>query len=198
MNGVATNEACEQEAREVAVCWPLKKGGDRGYTLVRTHAQGARESTLCGIATDGSWNFDVHDDAFGTGVTCKRCIATAASRVRSRPQPSIEKVVREVFSDHGDFAAARKAEAWCKQRGIAVGRMDRFDMRGLLVGNYDIAKWHNLSKVEVSQLHGVMSGDMRNGPVAIRLSLTAERADAIARNLSSTTGSKPDQLGRPS
>jgi hypothetical protein len=73
------------------------------------------------------------------------------------------------FNDEGEFAAARAAEQWCAERGISVGRMDRFGSRGLLLGNYDIAKWHNLSARDRKALHGVMRGDMRKGPVTVTL-----------------------------
>jgi hypothetical protein len=69
----------------------------------------------------------------------------------------------------GNFEACREAEEWCRERGIAVGRMERDQPRGLLVGDYDIAKWHNLSGPERRELDGTMTGDMRHGPVVIEL-----------------------------
>lgn len=85
--------------------------------------------------------------------------------------------IRETFAQQGDFAAVRAAEAWCAERGISVGRMDRFDVRGLLYGRYDIAKWHNLTKRERAQCHGQMRGDMRHGPVTVSI-IPRERAVA--------------------
>jgi hypothetical protein len=78
-------------------------------------------------------------------------------------------MIRETFTGEGDFEASEKAEAWCRERGLSVGRMDRFDMRGILLGKFDIAKWHNLSHAHRMALHGVMSGDMRRGPVHVDL-----------------------------
>jgi hypothetical protein len=75
----------------------------------------------------------------------------------------------KIFEGVLDFAAVRRAEAWCEERGISVGRMDRYDVRGLLLGNFDIAKWHNLSERERQACHGRMTGDMRNGPVTVTL-----------------------------
>jgi hypothetical protein len=76
---------------------------------------------------------------------------------------------RETFTGEADFEAMHKAEAWCEARGLSVGRNDRFDMRGILLGNFDIAKWHNLNHGHRMALHGVMSGDMRRGPVHVDL-----------------------------
>ncbi|CAJ0737822.1 hypothetical protein R16034_00860 [Ralstonia edaphis] len=69
----------------------------------------------------------------------------------------------------GNFEACREAEYWCEARGIAVGVMERDQPRGLLVGSYHIAKWHNLSGPERRELQGKMTGDMRHGPVTIEL-----------------------------
>lgn len=78
-------------------------------------------------------------------------------------------MIRETFSGVNDFEASQKAEAWCEEHGLSVGRMDRHDQRGILLGDFDIAKWHNLSHGERMALHGVMSGDMRRGPVHVDL-----------------------------
>lgn len=74
-----------------------------------------------------------------------------------------------VFDQLGEFEACRAAEQWCDELGIAVGAMERGQPRGLLVGYYRIAKWHNLSIPERNELNGTMRGDMRNGPVTIEL-----------------------------
>jgi len=75
----------------------------------------------------------------------------------------------------GNFEACREAVAWCHERDIAVGAMERGQPRGLLTGPYYIAKWHNLSGPERRQLDGTMTGDMRHGPVTIELK--GEEAD---------------------
>lgn len=73
------------------------------------------------------------------------------------------------FDQHGDFAATRAAEAWCKENGYSVGRMQAREPRGILKGNYDIAKWRNLTLKERQQLDGTMRSDGRNGPVYITI-----------------------------
>jgi hypothetical protein len=78
-------------------------------------------------------------------------------------------MIRETFTGTFDFEACGKAEAWCKAHGLAVGAMQGKDQRGILLGNFDIAKWHNLNHAHRMALHGVMSGDMRRGPVHVDL-----------------------------
>jgi hypothetical protein len=82
------------------------------------------------------------------------------------------------------FAPARAAEAFCEKAGLSVGRMDRWDYRGILLGYYDIAKWHNLSSDDIRGLHGVLSGDSRHGPMTLTLTdpaaiEAARRADEL-------------------
>ena len=74
-----------------------------------------------------------------------------------------------VFDQVGAFAANDAAEAWCRERGVSVGRMQKGAPRGLLRGDYEIAKWRNLSIAERRALDGTMRGDFRNGPVIVRI-----------------------------
>lgn len=80
-----------------------------------------------------------------------------------------EVVFRRTFSDEGTFAAKNAAEAWCAENGISVGESQGPAPRGLLVGEFDIAKWRNLNLEDRAALHGVMTGDGRNGPVHVEL-----------------------------
>lgn len=78
-------------------------------------------------------------------------------------------MIRETFSGTRDFEASAKAEAWCEEHDLSVGHMQRNDQRGILQGTFDIQKWRNLNHAERMALHGVMSGDMRRGPVHVDL-----------------------------
>jgi len=73
------------------------------------------------------------------------------------------------FDGSGDFIALDAAHAWCREHGISYGSLQRDDPVGLMVGNYEIAKWRNLSSAERKRLDGTLTGDKRNGPVFIRL-----------------------------
>lgn len=73
------------------------------------------------------------------------------------------------FRAEGEFAAMYEAQDWCRARGISVGSAERGSPRGLLVGDYLIAKWRNLNAAERTALHGTMEGDMRVGPVRVHI-----------------------------
>lgn len=73
------------------------------------------------------------------------------------------------FSGGSTFAALYAAEAWCAARGISVGRSDGRNPSGLLYGEYDIQKWHNLNARERAVLDGTLTGDGRNGPVTVSI-----------------------------
>ncbi|MEQ8395020.1 hypothetical protein [Thalassobaculum sp.] len=82
-----------------------------------------------------------------------------------------------VFDDEGDFAAVRAAEAYCRERGWSVGRMQARSPRGVICRpNIDIQKWRNLRPNDRAALDAVMVGD-RQGPVEIRIDLTKESPD---------------------
>lgn len=77
------------------------------------------------------------------------------------------RMIEEIFSEAGDFRAMCAAEAWCDSRGISVGACQRGAARGLMYGDHDIAKWRNLDQSDRDALDGVMTGDMRHGPVRV-------------------------------
>lgn len=83
--------------------------------------------------------------------------------------------MKMVFSDTGDFAAMRAAEAWCAKHGLSVGEMQLGKPRGILFGDFAIAKWRNLRQADKDALHGTMTGDMRHGPVLVVVSEHAVR-----------------------
>ena len=88
---------------------------------------------------------------------------------RQRPARLPVVVYSHVFTGMSDFEASRAAEAWCAGHGISVGEMQGPAPRGLLVGDFDISKWRNMSRKQIGALHGQMTGDHRNGPVRITL-----------------------------
>ncbi|WP_293039508.1 hypothetical protein [Paraburkholderia sp.] len=78
--------------------------------------------------------------------------------------------MKKIFDMPGcNFEAANEAEQWCRDRNIAVGAISRGSPRGLMCGDYVIAKWRQLNDSERQQLDGTMTGDMRHGPVTIEL-----------------------------
>jgi hypothetical protein len=65
------------------------------------------------------------------------------------------------------FEANYKAVAWCHERGISVGSSCAASPKGLMFGDYIIAKWRNLTSAEIEQLHGWIDRDLRDGPVTV-------------------------------
>lgn len=84
-------------------------------------------------------------------------------------------VIEVRFTQTETWAAARAAEEWCRERGVSYGPSDRTNTRALMVGDWHIAKWHNLSPKERRESHGTITGDHRNGPLTLRI-----RADMLA------------------
>lgn len=85
------------------------------------------------------------------------------------------------FDRAGDFCALNDAQAWCRERGISYGYLQRDDPVGLMVGDYVISKWRNLSAAERRELDGTLTGDKRNGPVFIGLTQQALARCGVAK-----------------
>lgn len=85
----------------------------------------------------------------------------------------------KIFTVPGNYAAWHAAESWLTTRGFSIGRMQGPDPRGIIHGDYDIQKWHNLNHAERAALDGTMAGSMRNGPITVTLLPTA-RNEAVA------------------
>jgi hypothetical protein len=78
-------------------------------------------------------------------------------------------IIREIFNRPGDFVAISDAIKWCADRGVSCGSMQRDEPIGLIVGNFNISKWRNLSNRDRKELHGTITGDKRNGPVTVSI-----------------------------
>lgn len=75
--------------------------------------------------------------------------------------------------DSQPFTAWHDAQRWLTERGFSIGRMQAHEPTGILFGEYDIQKWRNLSRDQRAALDATASGDFRNGPVTVRLTMTA-------------------------
>jgi len=87
-------------------------------------------------------------------------------------EPTVDVLVLK-FDQQGDFAALYAAQAWCREHGVSYGSTDRTRTIGLLVGEYCIAKWHNLTRKERREVDGTITGDARNGPLHLRINRAA-------------------------
>ena len=77
------------------------------------------------------------------------------------------------FDQTGTFAAMHCAEQWCREHRVSYGPSERGSPIGLLVGDYVIAKWRNLTPKERAECHGQITGDGREGPLVLRISRAA-------------------------
>lgn len=73
------------------------------------------------------------------------------------------------FEEQGDFASSYAAETWCRGHGFSIGSSCAGSPRCLMLGDYEIAKWRNLTPKEKLQSHGLIEGDLRNGPITVTI-----------------------------
>jgi len=86
--------------------------------------------------------------------------------VSAFPVPEGNKTLTWTMSD--DFEAYNAAEHWLTDRGFSIGRLNGDAPVGFKEGDWDIAKWWNLSASDIKQLDGVItSPDFRHGPVTV-------------------------------
>ncbi|HLI67204.1 MAG TPA: hypothetical protein VKU90_12645 [Caulobacteraceae bacterium] len=86
------------------------------------------------------------------------------------PTPAVETFM---FEGRRAFAAMRAAEQFLDQRGFSYGQSEPGKPRGIALGAFDIPRWSDLGPAQRAALDGEMAGDMRQGPVSVRLSAAA-------------------------
>lgn len=67
------------------------------------------------------------------------------------------------------FRSHQLATTFCREQGLSVGRMCGDLPIGVKAGDWDIQKWRNLDKADMTQLDGALVGDQREGPVTLFL-----------------------------
>ena len=77
--------------------------------------------------------------------------------------------MKKTFDNPGDFDAPRSAELWLKEKGYSVGAMQGSAPRGILKGEFLIAKWRNLNAHDRNVLDGQLTGDSRSGPITVEI-----------------------------
>jgi len=78
-------------------------------------------------------------------------------------------MIIKTFDGTADFEACRAAEQWCRDNGISFGPMQGPEPRGLMYGDVIIFKWRTLPVETIARLDGTMTGDMRHGPITIKI-----------------------------
>lgn len=80
------------------------------------------------------------------------------------------------FNDTGTFKAWYACQNWLDKNGYSYGATScRAPGVGVIKGDYCIAKMHNLTKDEIQQLDGMVTGDFRDGPVVLTLKAEPEQ-----------------------
>jgi hypothetical protein len=99
------------------------------------------------------------------------------------PRPT-EFVFTRKFWQPGDFAGMHEAERYLAERGFSVGPQQGNENRGIFYGatNYVIRKWRSLDAKERAAVHGILAGNMRDGPVSILIFPSAPREALEAFN----------------
>lgn len=75
----------------------------------------------------------------------------------------------KTFNQQGTFQALYAAQNWLRENGYSYGSTCRGEPIGLLKGDYVVAKWRNLTRQEINELDGVVTGCPRNGPITVHL-----------------------------
>ena len=75
----------------------------------------------------------------------------------------------KTFTDAGTFEALHAAQKWLTQNGYSYGSSCVMHSIPVMKGDFIIAKWKNLTKGEIKQLDGEVSGELREGPITVRL-----------------------------
>ena len=83
-------------------------------------------------------------------------------------ETSIELFEKTFDGDGTTFSAKFAAEKWLSENGYSVGPSCVMHDQGILKGDFVIAKWKNLTPLEIRQLDGrLISG--REGPAKVIL-----------------------------
>lgn len=88
-----------------------------------------------------------------------------------------------IFKNTGAFSALGSAQLFLTARGWSFGSASGKHPIGVMYGNVLIAKWKNLTDRERDQCHGIITGDLRNGPITISF-----RAHAPVEGLRAVSG----------
>lgn len=75
----------------------------------------------------------------------------------------------KTFDEKGTFAAYNAAKKWLKENGYSYSPSCANAPIAIMKGNYNIAKWKNLTDDEIKQLDGKVVGEMREGPVIVHI-----------------------------
>lgn len=76
---------------------------------------------------------------------------------------------QKTFTGDAPFEAMNACRKWLEERGYSYGSTCVMNPTGVLKGDFDIAKWRNLTRKEIAELDGQIIGNTRQGPVTLVL-----------------------------
>lgn len=84
-----------------------------------------------------------------------------------------EIIEQATFQVKGTFQSMYAAHEWLLDRGYDWGSSSAMKPTGVIKGDYVASglpqKWKNFSKTQEKEVHGAITGDMREGPVTVYL-----------------------------
>jgi len=76
---------------------------------------------------------------------------------------------QKTFEAPGTFDAWHAARHWLEERGYSCSHTSAMHPVAVLKGDWQIAKWKNLTRKEIAALDGKVDGNFRDGPVTVTL-----------------------------
>src|SRR3546814_5739015 len=73
------------------------------------------------------------------------------------------------YNDVGTFAAYNRMVREIGAAGFAIGASQVGSPVGLMFGHYIVSKWRNLNQQQRAELHGIVEGDRRTGPLLVTI-----------------------------
>jgi hypothetical protein len=110
-------------------------------------------------------------------------------------RPSTDPSLSIEFDAAGDFEALGMAQAYLAARDFSFGPQQVGAPIGVMHNADPIAKWRNLSAEEQNDLHGIITGDFRRGPVTISIRRDAPSAVIEAFRSTIPEGGTADPVG---
>src|SRR3546814_18749727 len=73
------------------------------------------------------------------------------------------------YNDVGTFASYNRMVREIGAAGFAIGASQVGSPVGLMFGHYIVSKWRNLNQQKRAELHGIVEGDRRTGPLLVTI-----------------------------
>lgn len=82
-------------------------------------------------------------------------------------------LIEKQFTVPGTFQSMYAAHLWLHDNGYGYGSQDAIKPTAITIGDYYATelphKWHNFTREQINSVAGCITGDMRDGPVFVRI-----------------------------